>query len=224
MWYKDCMSMSHSRHDDGTTGIFDTGATLGVATEKAKKALIPTGENFKKCFSMPMVDTAADTDKMNMDHKMRDPATEMHVVPGVQAIVVSESKMADSGYVTILDKNYVKIYDGNTTKVSTDQEPLLQGYRCKQTGLWHIPLTDKVSNENIDTNLVYLPIIGEAIENCFELPSLGKKITYYHAECGYSMQSTWIKAIKKETLPHGQASLQSLSRSTIQRSMQNGRS
>ena len=27
MWYEEFMSMSHSRDDDGTTGIFDTGAT-----------------------------------------------------------------------------------------------------------------------------------------------------------------------------------------------------
>ena len=42
MWYEECMSMSHSRDDYGTTGIFDTGATSGVVTDKAKKALIPT--------------------------------------------------------------------------------------------------------------------------------------------------------------------------------------
>ena len=120
MWYEEYMSMSHSCEDYGTTGILDTGATSVVATEKSKKALIPTGEKSKKVFILPMVDTTAATDKMNMDHKLRYPATEMNVVPGVQATLVSGSKMADSGYVTILDKNNVKIYDGNTTKVSTD--------------------------------------------------------------------------------------------------------
>ena len=43
MWYEEFMSMSHSRDDAVTTGNIDTGATSGVATEKAKKALIPTG-------------------------------------------------------------------------------------------------------------------------------------------------------------------------------------
>ena len=76
---------------------------------------------------MTMGDTAAATDNMNMDHKMRYLATEMNVVPGVQATLFGGSKMADAGYVTILDKTNVKIYDGNTIKVSTDREPVLQG-------------------------------------------------------------------------------------------------
>ena len=53
---------------------------------------------------MTMGDTAAATDNMNMDHKMRYLATEMNVVPGVQATLFGGSKMADAGYVTILDK------------------------------------------------------------------------------------------------------------------------
>ena len=102
------MSMLHSRDYDGTTGIVDTGATSGVTAEKPKKALIPTGEKSKKVFSMPMGDIAAATDKMKMDHKMRCPATEMNVLPGIQATLVSRSKMADAGYVTILDKKMSK--------------------------------------------------------------------------------------------------------------------
>ena len=43
----------------------------------------------------------------------------MNVIPGVQAELFSGSKMADYGYVTILDRKNVKIYDDNTTKVST---------------------------------------------------------------------------------------------------------
>ena len=39
------------------------------------KSLIPTGEKSKKFFSMPMGDTAAAIDNMDMDHKMRDPDT-----------------------------------------------------------------------------------------------------------------------------------------------------
>ena len=70
---------------------------------------------------MTMGDTASATDNMNMDHNTIYPDIEMNVVPGVQAILVSGSKMADSGYVTILDKNNVKIYDSNTTKLSTDR-------------------------------------------------------------------------------------------------------
>ena len=115
---------------------------------------------------------------MNIDQKMRDPAAEINLVPGVQNTLVSGSNMSDDGYVTILDKNNVKIYDGNTTKLSTDREPVPQGYQCKQTGIWRISLTDKFSNENLDTNLVYCATIGEDIANVFELPYVEKKIAY----------------------------------------------
>ena len=108
IWYEECISMSHSCHDDGTTDIFDTQATSGVATEKSKKVLIPTGEKYKKVFSMPMVDTSASKYKMKMDHNMRYPATETNVVPELQATLVSGSKMVDAGYVTILDKTISK--------------------------------------------------------------------------------------------------------------------
>ena len=53
MSHADCMCMSHSRCDDGITGIFDTGATSGVATYQAKKALIPTGIIQRKCATFP---------------------------------------------------------------------------------------------------------------------------------------------------------------------------
>ena len=147
-------------------------------TEKSNKALITTGEKSKKLFIVSMVDTATATYKMKMDHNIRVPYTEMNLVPGVKATLFSGSKMSDAGYVTILDKNNVKIYDGNTTKLSTDREPVLQGYRCKKTGLWRIPLTEKISNENLDTNLVYCATIREDIANVFELPYVEKKIAY----------------------------------------------
>ena len=102
------MSMLDSRDDDCITGIFDTEATSVVVTEKAKKTLIPIGEKSKKLFSIPMGDTAAATDKMNMDHKMRDTATEINVVPEVQFTLVSGSKMANGGHVTMLDKKMSK--------------------------------------------------------------------------------------------------------------------
>ena len=43
-----------------------------------------------------------------MYHKMRYPATEMNVVSGLQATLVSGSKMSDAGYATILDKKMSK--------------------------------------------------------------------------------------------------------------------
>ena len=57
---------------------------------------------------MHMGDTAAATYKMNMDHNIRVPYTEMNLVPGVKATLFSGSKMSDAGYVTILDKKMSK--------------------------------------------------------------------------------------------------------------------
>ena len=55
--------------------------------------------------------------------------------------------MADAGYVTVLDKEGAKIYDGEKTIIKVSEKAILDGYRDK-SGLWKILLREKVVNEN----------------------------------------------------------------------------
>ena len=45
----------------------------------------------------------------------------MNVVPGVHTSLISTCKMADAGYITVLDKQGLKIYDGTTCKIMASE-------------------------------------------------------------------------------------------------------
>ena len=75
-----------------------------------------------------------------MDLNLRDPATEMNVVRGLHTSLISITKMADANYVTVFTKEGTKVYDGNTAKIVVSERAVLEGYRCKTSGLWRVPL------------------------------------------------------------------------------------
>ena len=143
-----------------------------------------------------MGNLAPATEVMEMTHKLRAPANDMNVVPGVNETLVSGVKMAEADYITVLDKKNVKVYDGKTTYILPTNKPVLQGYWCKHSRLWRIPLKEKIENENTDTKLIQCPDTTEAIANVFELPTVKKQIAYYHAAAGFPVQSTWVDAVK----------------------------
>ena len=182
--------------DEIPNGIFDTGATSGVATEADAVHMRSTDRKSSKIFMMPNGQTMPATNKMTLAHNLRHPATEMNVVPGVHTTLLSGSKFADAGYKILLDKDGLHIYDGKTTTIKISNEAVLRGYRCKSSGLWRIPLKDVVHNENTDTLLVQRPPPGEAIAHVFELPSTEKTVRYYHAAAGFPTYETWLAAVQ----------------------------
>ena len=177
------------------TGIFDTGCTSGVTTTKDTKLMNPTGRQSNKIFHMPLGDAAPATEVYELKHDLRQPAREMNVLPNLHSTLISGVKLADAGYVSVLDEKTVNIYDSTTTSVKANGPPILQGWRVGN--LWRIPLVPNVTNVNTQTNIVECPPTKEAIANVFELPSVEKLIAYFHAAAGYPIMSTWLKAIDK---------------------------
>ena len=140
-------------------------------SQKDKEALIKTGIQSDKVFLLPTSQEAEATEVFRMNHKLRDPATETHLVKDLHTSLVSVPKLADADYITVLDKKGAKIYDGYTTTIKVLEKAVLEGYRCKGTGLMRIPLKAKVTNENTDTLLIDRPNPEHAIGHVFELPS-----------------------------------------------------
>ena len=103
--------------------------------------------------------------------------------------------MVDEGYVTVFDENECNIYDGKKVKIVISEKAVLKGYRCKNSGLWRIPLKDTILNENMDTIIIDRPNPGEAILHIFELPSTENTIKYMHATAGFPVKETWIRAV-----------------------------
>jgi hypothetical protein len=107
-------------------------------------------------------------------------------------------KFADANYIAIFDKDEVNIYDANKITIVVSRDAILQGWRCKQTNLWQVPLIKHIINNNTDTVLCkrcsteFLPARPPPNEAIHQ-PEL---VRYYHAAAGFPTKLSWLKAIK----------------------------
>jgi hypothetical protein len=132
------------------SAVADSGATSSVGTKRGRnrKAFTPTGRKSNKAFRMPngKVEEASDVDELH--HDVHHPAKGVHVVPGIECdSLLSIPKFVDANYVAIFNKDKVNIYDAIKTIIPVSRSTILRGWRCKQTKLWHVPLTKIVKNE-----------------------------------------------------------------------------
>ena len=197
---------------DGTipSAIADSGATSSVGTKRDKKrnVFVATGRQSDKAFRMPNGEVEEASDMDELQHDVRHPAKDVHIVPGIERdSLLSIPKFADANYVAIFDKDEVNIYDANKTTIVVSRGAILRGWRCKQTKLWRIPLIKNVTNENTDTVLCdrcpteFLPdrpLPNEAIHNVYELKTQPELVRYYHAAAGFPTKPSWLKAIKNK--------------------------
>jgi hypothetical protein len=186
----------------------DSGATSNVGTTKdrARRAFVPTGRQSTKAFRMPngSIEPATTTDLLQ--HNLRAPARDIHIVPSIERdSLLSVSKFVDANYIAIFDKDEVQIFDANNTKIKVSRAAILRGWRCPNTKLWRVPLVKHVANTNTDTILCdrppseFLPERpppNEAVANVYELKTQPELIRYYHAAAGFPTKPTWIAAIK----------------------------
>jgi len=113
------------------SAVADSGATSSVGTKRDKKrnVFVATGRQSDKAFRMPngKVEEASDMDELQ--HNVRHPAKDVHIVPGIERdSLLSISKFADANYVTIFDKDEVNIYDANKTTIVVSRSAILQGW------------------------------------------------------------------------------------------------
>ena len=84
-------------------------------------------------------------------HELREPTTEVDIVPGLTNTQLRTGKLVERGYFAVYEKNKVNIYDGKKEKIIITEEVVLKGYRCLREKLWRIPLIKYFQNENTDT-------------------------------------------------------------------------
>ena len=88
-----------------------------------------TRRQLDKAFRMPNsnVEEASDMDKLQ--HNLRHPAKDVHIVPGIECdSLLSIPKFVDVNYVAIFDKDKVNIYDANKTTIVVSRGMILQGW------------------------------------------------------------------------------------------------
>ncbi|KAL7544564.1 hypothetical protein ACHAWF_007942 [Thalassiosira exigua] len=104
--------------------------------------------------------------------------------------LLSRSKFADAGYVTVLTPTELLIYDEEDYH-RVDKEAVLRGWRHKGTDLWNVPL-----EENPSQSFALPKEAEEALNNVYDLPSTEEVVRYLHACAGFPTKTTWLKAIK----------------------------
>ena len=110
--------------DTNPTAVLNSGVTAGVATKKDKEVLIETGLQSDKAFLLPTSQEPEATEVFKMNHKLRDPATDMYLVKDLHTSLVSVPKLADADYIniTVSDKKGAIIYDGYTTTIKVSEK------------------------------------------------------------------------------------------------------
>lgn len=118
--------------------------------------------------------------------------------------LLSMGKFADAGYITIIHENKVNIYDGKQVRINVTLEAITHRWQDLATGLYQIPLKEKVESMNRDTVLLdekrsqqirsEMTNQIEAFNNVYKLTSTAKVIGYLHAAAGFPAKATWLKA------------------------------
>jgi hypothetical protein len=139
------------------------------------------------------VEEASNIDKLH--HSVRHAAKDLHIVPGIECgSLLSIPKFVNANYIAFFDKDEISIYDANKTTIVVSRGAILQGWQCRQTNLWQVPLIRNVKNNNTNTVLCdqcpteFLPNRpppSKAIHNVYELKVQPKIVQYYHVAGGF---------------------------------------
>ena len=92
------------------SAISDAGATSTAG--KGGHPFILSNHSLDKVFHIPTGGTARASVKAKLMHELREPATEVDIVPGLTNTLLSIGKLVEVGYFAVYDKNEVNIYDG----------------------------------------------------------------------------------------------------------------
>jgi hypothetical protein len=198
--------------------IADSGATLSNGTKRDKKrnTFVATGRQSDKAFCMPNGEVEEASNMDELQHDMRHPAKDVHIVPGIERdSLLSIPKFADANYIAIFDKDEFNIYDTNKTTIVVSRGAILQGWRCKQTNLRRVPLVKNVINTNTDTircnrcPTEFLPDIpppNEAIHSMYEPKMQPELVRYYHTAAGIQPNCHGSRPSKTNNIHRGRAS------------------
>ncbi len=113
------------------SAIADSGATSSVGTKKDRKrnVFVATGRQSDKAFRMPNGEVEEASDMGELQHDVRHPAKDVHIVPGIERdSLLSIPKFANANYVAIFDKDEVNIYDANKTTIVVSRSAILRGW------------------------------------------------------------------------------------------------
>ena len=180
------------------TAIYDSGATSSCG--RIGDPFLETGKKSDKIFQMPNGHKSPASDLKLLEHNLRSPARDVHMVPDLKgASLISTGKLADAGYISIFDKEEVCIYDSTNTEIIVTRGAILKGYRDKKSTLLHIPLKKDGDDNNTETVIIdkppteFLPsqpTPTEAIFNVYKIKTQPELVWYFDVAVGFPTKPT----------------------------------
>ena len=180
------------------SGLLDSGATGHFGPYN--RGLDPTGEASSKLVGLADGTPVQATEKGKLPmSNLRDEVREGDIIPGLNNTLVSVSKFADQGYVTIFQpgERGVEIYDEQDVRIVVTGEAALRGWRDKRSGLWRVPLTEDAHINSAESIELSMPQLRDVVNNLYDLPSIEQAIRFTHASIGFPTKATWLKAIRR---------------------------
>ncbi len=162
----------------------DTGCTSGAGAEMDMEFFHDTGLPSKKVFMLPDASKIPATKIMHLKHNLRAGAGKINIVPNLHSTLISVPKMAEHGYIAVLDKREAKIYDGTTTTIMALGEPIIIAPRCDDTGLWKMNLDLDYEILGHESSDQFIAGVDEA-NAIFDLPNSRQLLIYFHAASGF---------------------------------------
>ena len=136
--------------------VADSGATSSIGTENdpSKRTRWPSTKEFR----LPNGEIVPAKEIAEYPFDVKKPAKELHITPGIsKKSLLSTSKYADAGYITIFKKDRVNVYDAHNTLITVSREAVLRGWRESGENLWQIPIVETLRNNNTVTTIVNKP-------------------------------------------------------------------
>jgi hypothetical protein len=132
----------------------DSGATSNFVAPQDKQHAKGLGKPSTKVVRMANGKMEAAGKQMELNNGLRQPANKADSIPSLKTTLISNSKLADAGYITVYNDKEVNVYDSKTTSVIPTKAAIMTGWRNKRTRLWRIPIQNSIANKNTDTRLL----------------------------------------------------------------------
>ena len=125
-WRKDRDERKWSMRQQNKTIVADSAATSTVIRVEDMDNVEVPEEDSNKVYRNANGTILEAGKTAKLPFRMRHPATDADIVPGlVMNSLLSTSKCADAGYITIFTPDKVKIFDAKTTRIQVEGEAVL---------------------------------------------------------------------------------------------------
>ena len=99
-----------------------------------------TGEMSSKICSHANRGLTSATDVHKLPFVVREPASKLHSVTGIQHNLLSTARFIDAGYAWLFNSEEIQIFDKENTGIITSRAPVMKRWRVPGEDVWRVPI------------------------------------------------------------------------------------